>query len=117
MWLARDWIFTVILHKHFAHRDLLLGLWCSVALVTTFRDQFLYFLITRSQFRSTSWLTCGSAVTALTVTIVSLHLVGAIGALFGLLAGEVVNVAGIVALSLREVHQSPDALPGAQHDI
>jgi O-antigen/teichoic acid export membrane protein len=117
MWLARDWIFTVILHKHFAHRDLLLGLWCSVALVTTFRDQFLYFLITRSQFRSTSWLTCGSAVTALTVTILSLHLVGAIGALFGLLAGEVVNVAGIVVLSIREVHQSPDALPGAQHDI
>jgi O-antigen/teichoic acid export membrane protein len=114
MWLARNWIFEVILHKHFAHRDLLLGLWCSVALVTTFRDQFLYFLVTRSRFRSTSWLTVASAIAALTVSLISLRVVGATGALYGLLTGELVNVGGIVWLSIREVRQSPDPLPGAE---
>jgi O-antigen/teichoic acid export membrane protein len=107
MWVARDWIFGNLLKKAFQQRDLLLLVWSSVALVTVFRDQLLYFLIARARFRTASTITFFSAVISFAVSFVAMRSVGVIGALLGLLAGEVVNVAGIILFSLFEARQSP----------
>jgi O-antigen/teichoic acid export membrane protein len=109
MWVARDWIFGNLLKKAFQQRDLLLLVWSTVALVTVFRDQLLYFLIARARFRTASTITFFSAVISFAVSFVAMRRFGVIGALLGLLAGEVVNVAGIIFFSLFEARQSPDA--------
>lgn len=109
-WLARDWIFDNILKKHFEHRDLLLAVWCAIAVVTVFRDQLLHFLAARAKFRATSTLTFSSALLSFSVSFVAMQSLGPAGALVGLLAGEVVNVVGIVVMAIRETRAPPGRL-------
>jgi O-antigen/teichoic acid export membrane protein len=103
MWLASDWIFGQVLHKNFADRHLLLLLWSAVALVAVFRDQLLYFLIARARFRVSSMITLSSAIISFIVSISSMQRYGVLGAMFGLLAAEVCNAAGVVIYSIREL--------------
>ena len=109
MWLARDWIFDVLLKKNLANRDLLIGVWSAIALVTVFRDQLLYFLVARARFRLTSTITLLSAVLSFSISFLAMRSLGVIGALIGLLAGEAANLAGIVIYSLLEARQTPDS--------
>jgi len=111
MWLARDWIFVHVLKRDFAHRDLLLGVWLVIALVMVVRDQLIYFLVTRARFRLTASITLFSAIASFAVSLVAMRQLGVVGALIGLLAGEVLNVAGIVYFSIREARQHPEDLP------
>jgi len=114
MWLARDWIFAHILKKHFANSDALLLVWGANALVTVFRDQLLYFLAARGLFRATSILTACCAVLSLSVGWVAMQHLGAVGASLGLLTAEIVNTAGIIVLSLREIRRAGTAGAGLQ---
>jgi O-antigen/teichoic acid export membrane protein len=113
MWLGRSWIFASILKKSFPNVDSLLLVWSGIAVITVFRDQMLYFLVTRARFQQSSTLTFVSAVLSLSISFATISRVGAIGALIGLLAGELFNMLGIVALSLREARRSPGSLPAA----
>lgn len=108
MWLMRDWIFTHILKKSFAQRDLLLQLWSVAFVLMVCRDQLLYLLAARGRFRSLAALTLASALLSLTVSFLCMRLVGVVGALYGILAGELFNVAGIAILSYCECrHDGP----------
>jgi O-antigen/teichoic acid export membrane protein len=111
MWLTRDWIFTHILKKKFADRDLLLVVWSVISLVTVFRDQFMYFLVVRGRFQSTSSVTFACAVVSLTTTFIAVHHFGAIGAPIGVLTGETLNILGTGVLSVREARARPGAAP------
>jgi O-antigen/teichoic acid export membrane protein len=102
MWLARGWIFDDILRKQLPGRDLLLELWCAIAIVMLCRDQLIHFLVARARFRLTSTVTLISAVISISSSLIAMRYVGAPGALLGLLLGELFNIAGIVAFSLRE---------------
>jgi O-antigen/teichoic acid export membrane protein len=102
MWLMRGWIFTHVLKKSFAQRDLLLQLWSVAFVLMACRDQLLYLLVARGRFRSLAALTLASALLSLTVSYLCMRQIGVVGALYGVLAGEVLNVAGIVILSYRE---------------
>lgn len=105
MWLARDWIFVVILRKQFAQRDLLLLLWSAVFLVTLCRDQLATLPASREKFRDMTLLTGASALVWLAASWVAIHRMGAPGAVAGILIGELVNVAGIIVMILRETRQ------------
>jgi O-antigen/teichoic acid export membrane protein len=107
MWLARDWIFGEVLKKAFVDRDLLLGIWSLVSLVTVFRDQMLQLLVARARFRLTSMVTLFSALVSFAISFAAMRRVGVIGALLGLLAGEVLNVTGIIVFSIREARRNP----------
>jgi O-antigen/teichoic acid export membrane protein len=109
MWLTREWIFAHILKKSFADRDPLLIVWSLIAVVTVFRDQFMYFLTARGQFQLTSSVTFACAIVSLTITSIAVHHVGAIGAPLGVLSGEVLNILGTLALSVREARLRPGA--------
>jgi len=111
MWLGRDWIFAHVLKKHFVDRDQLLAAWCAIALVSSIRDQLYYFLVTRARFRLTSTVTLISALLSLAVSLFAMQHYGVVGALFGLLAGEVFNLAGIVFFSIREARAEGTAAP------
>jgi O-antigen/teichoic acid export membrane protein len=115
LWLARDWIFTAALQKEFDHRDSLLLLWALAFLPMVARDQLLYLLVASQRFHQLTVLAFVSAVVSLLAGYLGMRHFGVVGAPLGVLVGEVINLVGIVALSLRQtwLHRStPQA--GAQ---
>ncbi len=110
MWLLRDWIFAVILKKSFAHRDPLLLLWSAVFLVTLCRDQLATLLAANARFRDMTLTTGFSAVIWLFSSYLAMVRYGPPGAVFGILLGESVNMAGILVMIVRETRQH-EAVP------
>lgn len=106
MWVARDWIFAVVLRKQFTQRDVLLILWSAVFLVTLCRDQLATLPASRERFRDMTLLTGASALVWLVASYAAIQRMGAPGAIIGILIGELVNVAGIIVMILRETRQS-----------
>ncbi len=102
LWQFRGWIFDVILKKHFAQQDLLLGLWFVAFIIMVMRDQLIYLLLVRSRFRQLTVLTLFSAVASLTAGYCGMRILGAAGAPMGVAVGELISVTGILALSARE---------------
>lgn len=102
LWLLRDWVFAVVLHKQPAQRDTLLLLWGALFLVSVVRDQLVYLLAAQGRFRGMTLLTACSAVVALTASYWGMHRFGVAGALLGMLIGELANLAGIVLLASRK---------------
>jgi O-antigen/teichoic acid export membrane protein len=102
LWLARDWIFAVVLKKDPAQRDTLLLLWGALCLVMVVRDQLGYLLAAQGRFRARTLFTSTSAVLALSASYAGMLRWGVSGALVGLLLGEAFNLCGVVAMSLRK---------------
>jgi len=111
IWFTRDWLFTHVLKKNFPQRDALLLLWFAVSLMTLLRDQLLYLLSARQRFRLMATLTLVSALFSIGVSYVCMRYFGVIGALLGILAGELLNVVGLIVLSAIE-SQRPLAADG-----
>jgi len=110
LWLLRDWIFEVVLQKEFAQRDQLLLLWSLAFLVMAVRDQLMYLLIVRERFRFLTLLTLVSAVFSLAISYWAMLRFGTVGAPLGLLIGQLINVVGIVWLSMREAERTAPAM-------
>ena len=103
VWVFRDWIFAVVLHKQFAQRDLLIELWSVIFILMIFRDQLLFLLLARTRYRPLTSLTFCSAVLSLAIGYASLIRIGVVGALVGVMAGEILSVAGLVVMGIIEV--------------
>lgn len=99
LWLERDWIFASLLRKQFVQRDALLLLWGAIFLVMVVRDQLAYLLAAQGRFRALTLLTLAGATTSLAASYVGMRQFGATGALAGMLAGELITLGGIIALS------------------
>jgi O-antigen/teichoic acid export membrane protein len=105
IWFTRDWLFAHVLKKTFPQRDSLLLLWFAVSLMTLLRDQLLYLLSARQRFRSMTTLTLVSALCSIVLSYVCMRYFGVIGALLGILVGELLNVAGLIVLSAIEAQR------------
>lgn len=110
LWLARDWVFDVVLRKRFADGDTLLLLWSSCFVLMVINQQLVYLPIVRERFRTLSALTLLCAVVGLSCSAWAIRSHGALGAPLGILLGETLNTVGIVLLCLRELRQ-PSARP------
>lgn len=116
MWWMRDWIFEAVMHKHFGDRDRLLMMWSLIFLLMVMRDQLLTLLIARERFRTLTALTGVSAACSLAASYWAMLHYGPIGALTGMLLGELVNIGGVILLVRRELRSAGDeplALPTA----
>jgi O-antigen/teichoic acid export membrane protein len=102
VWITRDWLFNHVLKKELEQRDWLLLLWFGVGLLMLLRDQLVYLLLSRLRYRVLTVLTLLSALVALGTSYAGMLQFGAPGALVGILAGELLNVAGLMLLSFRE---------------
>jgi O-antigen/teichoic acid export membrane protein len=114
IWLCRDWIFTTILHKQFAQRDLLLLVWSLVFILMVFRDQLLYLPLARTRYRSLTMMTFSIAVLSLLISYECMLRIGVVGALVGILSGEILSVVGLIVMGLIEVYRE-EALPIPKH--
>jgi O-antigen/teichoic acid export membrane protein len=101
LWLSSDWIFAVVMKKQFPQRDDLLLLWGAVFLMMVLREPFGYLLAAQGRFRVMTLLTLVSAVLSLAASYAAMRRFGVTGALVGMLAGELINLLGIVVLSFR----------------
>ncbi|HEY0800183.1 MAG TPA: hypothetical protein VGD54_05025 [Steroidobacteraceae bacterium] len=110
VWLCRDWIFTKILHKQFAQRDLLLALWSVIFILMIFRDQMLFLLLARTRYRQLTSLTFCSALLSLIVSYLCLVRIGVVGALIGVMSGEILSVVGLLVMGIIEVRRDATAL-------
>ena len=107
MWFLRDWIFTYIMKGKgpLPHRDTLLMLWSAIFTFTAVRDQ-MFLPAARGRFVAMTWLTLVTAVTSLLISFIGMRMIGVVGALIGVLSGEVINVFGYALLSWLEVKRS-----------
>jgi O-antigen/teichoic acid export membrane protein len=117
MWLMRDWIFSVVLKKNFAQRDVLLLLWSAVFLVTLCRDQLATLPAARERFRDMTLLTGTSAVVWLIASYLAVNRFGVPGAIAGMLVGELTNIFGIVYMFAQETRRAgPSPAPAEDLD-
>lgn len=111
LWLLRDWLFTELLHRQFAQRDLLLRLWSASFVLMAVHQQLLFLLVVRERFRLLTSLALISATTALACSYLGMQRYGGAGAPLGILVGEAVNTIGIAWLCLRELRSVTAAGP------
>lgn len=113
MWTMRDWIFLHILKRDYPQRDLLLGLWSLIFFCTVIRDQVIFLMVARHQFKRLAGLTLCCAAFGLSVTFAAIGPYGAAG-LGGLLAGEIAYVLGVLVFAVRDMRAEiarPNDLP------
>jgi O-antigen/teichoic acid export membrane protein len=113
MWMARDWIFAVLLKKSFEQRDALLLTWSAVFMVTLCRDQLATLPAARGRFRDMTLVTGFSAGVWLLASYAAMMKFGPVGAVAGMLVGETVNVIGIVVMILKESRGDPGKVVAA----
>jgi O-antigen/teichoic acid export membrane protein len=109
IWFSRDWIFATVLRKHFVQQDALLLLWGGVFVLMLVRDQLVKLLAARERFPLLASITVASAVLSLACGWAAMGRFGEVGAVAGILVGELSNVVGIVILSFREIRKTVPA--------
>lgn len=109
IWMFRDWIFTDLLHTDFPQRDALLLLWCGAFVLMLVRDQLVKLLAALERFPALASITVSSAMLSLGGGYVAMLHFGETGAVAGILVGELANIAGIVALTFRELRRASPA--------
>lgn len=103
VWSARHWLITGALHKQIQDSDRLLLLWAGVALVALFRDVLQCALIAMGRLQSLAWLVGLSAAVALLTMWFGIAWWGAAAVLIGQIAGECINLAGIIYMLRRSM--------------
>ena len=116
VWFFRDWLSTDLLHKTIGNRDILLVLWAALSLIALYRDLLQTGLFALRKFKALAGVTAVSALVSLTIMWFGINTWGPAAALIGQVAGETVNLGGVVvllAMAYRRA-QSPDSTEPAK---
>lgn len=105
LWLAHDWIFAEIMRKEIPDHVFLLTGWATLSMLNLIRDTYQNALIARERLRALAWLAALSTAAAMTTLWLALDVMGLRGAMYGLIAGELVNTAGVILLCAWEVRR------------
>jgi O-antigen/teichoic acid export membrane protein len=105
LWLLRDWIIDTVLKKHIEQRDLLLAMWIVIFALAVVRDQIMMIFLVRERFRAMTMLTFSCALVSLGLSWWAMGRYGPVGSLIGLAGGELINLAGVVWLTGRQVRK------------
>ena len=114
VWVFREWLSTDMMHKPIADRDRLIILWALLSMIALYRDLLQTGLFVLHKFKPLAWLTASSAIVSLSIMWYGITTWGPAAALVGQVAGETVNLCGVIVLLanayLRTRH--PRALTG-----
>jgi O-antigen/teichoic acid export membrane protein len=108
LWMFRDVLTHDLMHKTILNRDELLVLWALVSLIGLYRDVLQTAVFALRQFRALAVITALSAIVSLSIMAVGIVRWGAAAVLIGQVAGEIINLAAVVALLVR-AHRREDA--------
>jgi O-antigen/teichoic acid export membrane protein len=109
VWFSRDWIFSELLHKQFPQRDALLLLWGGAFVLMLVRDQLVKLLAARERFPVLASVTVVSALLSLAFGYAAMLRFGEVGAVAGIVIGELANIIGLIVLTLRELKRTVPA--------
>lgn len=109
-WLFRDWIFVDLLRKSDTQNNLFLILWAAIFFIKALRDPPMLLLMMRQRFRVLTFSSLVCALLSLVLSYTFMLEYGAVGALWGILAGEVLSLLTTLYFSWRE------AVSGASHE-
>jgi O-antigen/teichoic acid export membrane protein len=115
VWMFRDWLSIDLMHKVIGDRDRLLILWAMLSLIALYRDLLQTGLFALHKFKPLAWLTASSAVVSLSIMWFGIDVWGPAAALIGQVAGEGVNLAGVILLlagAYYERRRAAHAIPG-----
>jgi O-antigen/teichoic acid export membrane protein len=98
LWIFRDLLSHDLMHKTIGNRDLLLILWAALSLIALYRDLLQTGLFALRKFRSLAGVTGLSAAASLTIMWLGIKSWGPVAALIGQVAGEMINLGGVVIL-------------------
>ncbi len=98
LWIFRDVASHDLMHKNIANRDMLLILWALLSLIALYRDLLQTGLFALRKFRSLAGVTALSAAASLTIMWLGIKDWGPAAALIGQVAGESINLGGVVVL-------------------
>jgi O-antigen/teichoic acid export membrane protein len=98
LWIFRDAASHDLMHKNIANRDMLLILWALLSLIALYRDLLQTGLFALRKFRSLAGVTALSAAASLTIMWMGIKDWGPAAALIGQVAGESINLGGVVVL-------------------
>ncbi len=106
VWIFRDWLTHDLMHKNISNRDMLLVLWAILSLIALYRDLLQTGLFALRQFKSLAGVTAVSAIVSLSIMWVGMDSWGPAAALIGQVAGEAINLSGVVVLLAIAYHQA-----------
>jgi O-antigen/teichoic acid export membrane protein len=98
VWTFRDWLSHDLMHKSIGDRDRLLILWAVLSLIALYRDLLQTGLFALRKFRSLAGVTAASAIVSLSIVWLGIKVWGPAAALIGQVAGESINLGGVVVL-------------------
>jgi O-antigen/teichoic acid export membrane protein len=98
VWIFRDTVTHDLMHKTIGNRDLLLMLWAVLSLIALYRDLLQTGLFALRKFKSLAGVTAMSAAASLTIMWWGIKSWGPAAALIGQVAGETINLFGVVVL-------------------
>ena len=110
VWVGRDWLSHDLMHKTIADRDRLLILWAILSFIALYRDLLQTGLFALRSFRPLAAVTAVSAVVSLSLMWYGIKVWGAAAALIGQVAGESVNLLGVLlllVLAYRDAKRRP----------
>jgi len=104
LWIFRDFLSHDLMHKTIGNRDLLLILWAILSLIALFRDLLQTGVFALRKFRPLAGVTALSAAVSLTIMWFGITIWGPAAALIGQVAGETINLGGVIALLSMAYH-------------
>jgi O-antigen/teichoic acid export membrane protein len=102
-WLLQDWYFLTLMRHDVLMRSTLLLYWSLLVIVMLFRDQVSCLLVVRMKVKSLGYITSFSAISALIAIFALVPVIGTPGALLGVIVGELINIAGMLVIFVREI--------------
>ena len=108
VWLFRDWLSHDLMHKTIGDRDRLLLLWAALSLIALYRDLLQTGLFALRKFKALAGVTAASAVVSLSIMWAGISTWGPAAALIGQVAGETVNLLGVLVLLAAAYRRARD---------
>jgi O-antigen/teichoic acid export membrane protein len=102
-WLLQDWFFLKLMRHDVILRAPLVFYWSVLAIVMLLRDELGCLLVVKMKVKALGYITSLSAAASLLSIYLLIPPFGAQGALWGVIIGELINIAGMLALFFIEL--------------
>lgn len=103
LWFVRDWMMQTVLRKDITHFDALLLCWGATAVLGIVRDTYITLLLSCGRHKQLAFTGGSSSLLAFAAVWVGVDAFGVIGAVYGLILGDVCYLAMILVLLAREL--------------
>lgn len=111
-WMLQDWFFLTLMRHDVPLRGQLIVYWSLLVVVMQLRDQLSCLLVAKLKLKQLGFITSFSAFASLVAIFILVPILGPQGALLGVIAGELVNFIGMLAILTKEMRVAKNSKRG-----